>query len=52
VAAMFQRFQVPLFLRLIGYPLLFMNPLFFMLIILGLMDLWLDFRRLQQPRDA
>jgi hypothetical protein len=52
VAAIFQRFQVPLFLRLLGYPLLFMNPLFFMIIILGLMDLWLDFRRLQQPRDA
>ncbi len=52
VAAMFHRFQVPLFWRLIGYPLLFMNPLFFMVIILGLMDLWLDFRRLHQPRDA
>lgn len=52
VAAMFHRFQVPLFVRLLGYPLLFMNPLFFMVIILGLMDLWLDFRRLHQPRDA
>ncbi|MDI6854915.1 MAG: DUF2232 domain-containing protein [Deltaproteobacteria bacterium] len=52
VAAMFHRFQVPLFLRLMGYPLLFINPLFFMVIILGLMDLWLDFRRLHQPRDA
>lgn len=52
VAAAFQRFHVPLFLRLLGYPLLFMNPLFFMVIILGLMDLWLDFRRLHRPRDA
>lgn len=52
VAAIFQRFRVPLFLRLLGYPLLFMNPLFFVIIILGLTDLWLDFRRLHQPRDA
>ena len=52
VAAMFQRFHAPLFLRLLGYPLLFMNPLFFLVIILGLMDLWLDFRRLHRPRDA
>ncbi len=52
VAAMFQRFHVPSFLRLLGYPLLFMNPLFFLIIILGLMDLWLDFRRRHRPRDA
>jgi uncharacterized protein YybS (DUF2232 family) len=52
VAAMFQRFQVPTILRVLGYPLLFMNPLFFLVIILGLVDLWLDFRRLHQPRDA
>jgi hypothetical protein len=43
---------VPVFLRLLGYPLLFMNPLFFLIILLGLMDLWLDFRRLNRPRDA
>jgi uncharacterized protein YybS (DUF2232 family) len=52
VAAMFQRFHAPSFLRLLGYPLLFMNPLFFLVIILGLLDLWLDFRRLHRPRDA
>jgi uncharacterized protein YybS (DUF2232 family) len=52
VAAIFQRFHVPVFLRLLGYPLLFMNPLFFLIILLGLMDLWLDFRRLNRPRDA
>ena len=52
VAAIFQRLRVPLFLRLLGYPLLFMNPLIFLIIILGLTDLWLDFRRLNQPRDA
>lgn len=52
VAALFQRFRVPLVLRFLGYPLLFMNPLFFLIIILGLTDLWLDFRRLHQPRDA
>lgn len=52
VAAIFQRFRVPVFLRLLGYPLLFINPLFFLIIILGLTDLWLDFRRLHQPRDA
>ncbi len=52
VAALFQRFQVPLFLRLLGYPLLFINPLIFLITILGLTDLWLDFRRLHQPRDA
>jgi uncharacterized protein YybS (DUF2232 family) len=52
VATIFQRFRVPLVLRLLGYPLLFMNPLFFLIILLGLTDIWLDFRRLHQPRDA
>jgi hypothetical protein len=39
-------------LRLIAYPLLFLNPLVLLIITLGLMDLWLDFRRLHQPKDA
>jgi uncharacterized protein YybS (DUF2232 family) len=52
IAATFHRFQIPWFLRLIGYVILFMNPLFLLVVILGLMDLWLDFRRLQQPLDA
>jgi uncharacterized protein YybS (DUF2232 family) len=52
VATWFQRLGLPRLLRLIGYPLLFLNPFFFLIITLGLMDLWLDFRRLHQPKDA
>ncbi|MEW6388227.1 MAG: DUF2232 domain-containing protein [Thermodesulfobacteriota bacterium] len=52
VAAWFHHFQVPRFLRLLGYPIFFLNPLFFLVMILGLMDLWLDFRRLHQPPEA
>lgn len=52
VAAWFHRLSLPRFLRVIGYPLLFLNPFFFLIITLGLLDLWLDFRRLHQPRDA
>jgi hypothetical protein len=52
VATWFHRLGLPRPLRLIGYPLLFLNPFFFLIITLGLMDLWLDFRRLHQPKDA
>jgi hypothetical protein len=52
VASWFQRFRLPLVLRCIGYPLMFFHPLFFLVITLGLMDIWLDFRRLHQPLDA
>ncbi len=52
VAAWFHRFSLPRFMRMIGYPLLFLNPFFFLIITLGLLDLWLDFRRLHRPRDA
>jgi uncharacterized protein YybS (DUF2232 family) len=52
VATWFHRLGLPRFLRMIGYPLLFLNPFFFLIITLGLMDLWLDFRRLHQPKDA
>jgi len=52
VAAWLHRLRVPRPFRLIGYPLLFLNPVFFLIITLGLMDLWLDFRRLHQPKDA
>jgi uncharacterized protein YybS (DUF2232 family) len=52
VASWFHRLGLPRLLRLIGYPLLFLNPFFFLIVALGLMDLWLDFRRLHQPRDA
>ena len=52
VATWFQRLGLPRLLRMIGYPLLFMNPFFFVIITLGLLDLWLDFRRLHKPKDA
>lgn len=52
VASWFHRLGLPRFLRIIGYPLLFLNPLFFVIITLGLIDLWLDFRKLHQPKDA
>jgi uncharacterized protein YybS (DUF2232 family) len=53
VAAWFQRFRLPLIVRCIGYPLIFLHPMFMMCITtLGLLDLWLDFRRLHQPLDA
>lgn len=52
VATWFQRLGLPRLLRMIGYPLLFLNPFFFVIITLGLMDLWLDFRRLHHPKDA
>jgi hypothetical protein len=52
VSAWLNRLQVPRFLRVPGYLLLFWNPMFILTTILGLLDLWLDFRRLQRPRSA
>ena len=52
VAALFHRWGLPRLLRLLGYLLIFLNPFVFLIITLGLMDLWLDFRRLQQPGKA
>ncbi len=53
MSAWFNRLGLPRILRVIGYPLMFLNPLFFLIIALGVLDLWLDFRRLhQQPGDA
>jgi len=52
VATWFHRLGLPRLLRMIGYPLLFLNPFFFLIITLGLMDLWMDFRRLHRPKDA
>ncbi len=53
VAAWFIRLGLPRILRVIGYALMFLNPLFFLIIALGVLDLWFDFRRLhQQPGDA
>ncbi len=52
VATWFQRLGLPKALRIIGYPLMFLNPVFFVIITLGLMDLWLDFRRLHRPKES
>jgi hypothetical protein len=54
VATWLIRLRLPRVLRLIGYALMFLNPLFFLIIAaLGVLDLWFDFRRLhQQPGDA
>lgn len=52
MAGLFQRYQIPWALRGLGYILAFMNPLMIVVMILGLMDLWLDFRKLQTPREA
>lgn len=51
-AAWLNRFQVPRLLRVLGYLLFFMNPLFLVVMLIGLLDLWLDFRRLNQALDA
>jgi uncharacterized protein YybS (DUF2232 family) len=52
MAALFQRYQCPRALRGLGYVLAFMNPLMIAVMILGIMDLWLDFRKLHSPREA
>lgn len=52
MAALFQRYQVFWGLRGLGYILAFMNPLMLGVMILGVMDLWLDFRRLQPSQEA
>jgi hypothetical protein len=52
VATWFHRLGIPRPLRVLGYPLLFLNPVIFLIITLGLMDLWLDFRRLHQPKES
>ena len=53
LAATLQRLRAPLLLRGVGYFLIFMNPLLMLLVmLLGLLDLWLDFRRLGKPREA
>jgi uncharacterized protein YybS (DUF2232 family) len=52
VSTWFHRLGLPRPLRVVGYPLLFLNPFFFVIITLGLLDLWLDFRRLHQPKDV
>ncbi len=52
MAALFQRYQVFWGLRGLGYILAFMNPIMIGVMILGLIDLWLDFRRLQPSRET
>jgi uncharacterized protein YybS (DUF2232 family) len=52
VATWFHRLGLPRPLRMIGYPLMFLNPVFVVIITLGLMDLWLDFRRLHRPKES
>jgi hypothetical protein len=52
VAALFQRFQVPLILRGLGYLLMFINPMLLVIALVGLMDLWLDFRQFPRPRES
>ena len=52
MAGLFERFHVPWALRGLGYVLACMNPLMIGVMILGLTDMWLDFRKLQTPREA
>lgn len=52
VAALYERFRLPGFLRLLGFLIAFMNPVFLVVTLVGLLDLWLDFRRLHQPRES
>ena len=51
ISALLQRYQLPWILRSLVYVLAFMNPLMLVVMILGLTDLWLDFRTLQPPRE-
>lgn len=52
IATWLLRYRVPRPLRCIGYIIMFMHPLFILVIIIGLADIWLDFRRLHQAVDA
>ncbi len=52
IAALLQRYQLPWILRGLMYILAFMNPLILVVMILGLTDLWLDFRTLPPPRET
>jgi len=46
----FQRYQVPRLLRIMIYPwLVLLKPAMLVVVVLGLTDLWLDFRRLHLP---
>ena len=52
ISALLQRYHLPWILRGLMYILAFMNPLILVVMILGLTDLWLDFRTLQPPRET
>ncbi len=52
IAALLQRYQLPWVLRGLVYILAFMNPVILVVMILGLTDLWLDFRTLPPPRET
>jgi uncharacterized protein YybS (DUF2232 family) len=52
ISAILQRFNLPWVLRSLVYILAFMNPLLIVVMILGLTDLWLDFRRLQPSQET
>ncbi len=52
IAAWLLRYRVPRPFRCCGYIIMFMHPLFLLAIIIGLADIWLDFRRLHQAVDA
>ena len=50
LAFSFRRFQVPRFFRWTAYMLLVLvKPAMLLVILMGLIDLWLDFRHLHQP---
>jgi uncharacterized protein YybS (DUF2232 family) len=50
LAYSFRRFQVPWFFRWTVYLLLiFLKPAMLLVILIGLIDLWLDFRQLHRP---
>jgi len=49
VAFIFHQCQVPKIIRALGYPLLLLKPVTILVIGVGLVDLWFDFRRLHRP---
>ncbi len=50
IAHTFQRFQVPRFLRFMLYPwLVLLKPAMLVVALLGMTDLWLDYRQLHPP---
>lgn len=49
IVYVYQRWQVPRVVRFLSYPLIVLEPTILLLIVIGLADLWLDFRRLQAP---